>query len=134
VITVGSRRRQPGGTTGGVEAVIDKDLASALLAQRLGADALLMLTDVPAVERDWRTPAARPVARATPAELRALRFEPGSMGPKVEATCRCSEAGGRLAVIGALADAVAMLRDEAGANVVPDSGHGGAEANDAVAH
>ena len=98
----------------GVEAVVDKDLASALLAQQLGAESLLLLTDVPAVERDWGTPVATPIHDTTPAALRRLQFEAGSMRPKVEAACRFVEAGGRLAGIGALGDATKMLNGCAG--------------------
>ena len=72
----------------GVEAVVDKDLVAALLARELGADALLLLTDVAAVEAGWGTPQARPLGETTVAELRALDLEPGSMAPKVEAACR----------------------------------------------
>jgi carbamate kinase len=103
----------------GVEAVIDKDLAAALLARGLGADALLLLTDVPAVQRDWRTPVARDIPRATPDALRELSFAAGSMGPKIEAACRFAEATGGLAGIGALADAGAILRGERGTLVAP---------------
>ena len=107
------------GSLRGVEAVIDKDLSAALLARLLSADYLLMLTDVAAVERDWRTPAAQRIGHATPAELRALTFAPGSMGPKVEAACRFVEATGGTAGIGALEDAVAVPRGDAGTLVVP---------------
>jgi carbamate kinase len=98
------------GASFGVEAVIDKDLSAGLLAARLGADILLLLTDVRAVERDWGTPHARTLERTTPEELRTLSFASGSMGPKVEAACRFVEAGGERAVITSLdriADAVA---------------------------
>jgi carbamate kinase len=105
----------------GVEAVIDKDLSAALLAQLLEADALLMLTDVAAVERGWGTSEAAPIRQATPAELRTLSFASGSMAPKVEAACRFVEAGGRLAAIGALDDAAAILRGEAGTVVTVES-------------
>ena len=98
----------------GVEAVVDKDLASALLALRLGAEALLLLTDVPAVERDWGKPQAAPIHHASPSELRDLQFEAGSMGPKVEAACRFVEAGGQVAGIGALGDAAEILAGHAG--------------------
>lgn len=98
----------------GVEAVIDKDLASSLLARQLGADALLLLTDVAGVYRDFDTPRARRVDAATPAELRALGLPAGSMGPKVEAACRFVEAGGTFAAIGSLTDAPALARGEAG--------------------
>jgi carbamate kinase len=103
----------------GVEAVIDKDLAAALLARGLNADALLLLTDVPSVQSDWRTPVARDIRRATPEELRSLSFAEGSMGPKIEAACRFADATGGLAGIGALADAAAILRGERGTMIAP---------------
>jgi carbamate kinase len=101
----------------GVEAVIDKDLAAALLARDLGADALLLLTDVAAVCSAWGTARERPLAEATPSELHELEWEPGSMGPKVEAACRFAETTGSVAGIGALGDAAAILRGEAGTRV-----------------
>jgi carbamate kinase len=101
----------------GAEAVIDKDLAAALLARRLEADALLLLTDVPAVEVGWGTPEARPLGEVACSELRAIDFQPGSMGPKVEAACRFAEATGAMAGIGALGDAAAILRGERGTRV-----------------
>jgi carbamate kinase len=103
----------------GVEAVIDKDLAAALLACSLQADALLLLTDVPAVVDDRDTLNARPLGEVASAELRAIDFEPGSMGPKVEAACRFVEATGALAGIGALGDAAAILRGERGTRIRP---------------
>ncbi len=111
-------------TTGrlrGVEAVVDKDLTSAVLAEALDADFLLVLTDVPAVMRDFGTPAAAPITRTTPGELRALGLPSGSMGPKVEAASRFVELTGGVAAIGALADAAAIVRGEAG-TVVTGSG------------
>jgi len=104
----------------GVEAVIDKDLSAALLAQRLKADRLLVLTDVPHVMEGFGTPAARPIHRTTPSQLRAMDFPAGSMGPKVEAVCRFVEAGGRAAAIGNLAEAQALLHGEQGTFVTPD--------------
>jgi carbamate kinase len=98
----------------GVEAVVDKDLTASLLARQLGADALLLLTDVPAVQDGYGTPQARPIRRATPAELRARDFPAGSMGPKIEAVCRFVEATGKPAAIGQLSDAQALLDGEAG--------------------
>jgi len=109
------------GTLRGVEAVIDKDLAAELLARSLEADFLLMLTDVEAVMRDWGTPDARPIGRTTPAELRALQFANGSMGPKVEAACRFVEATGATAAIGALEDATLIVAGTAGTTVTPDA-------------
>jgi carbamate kinase len=101
----------------GVEAVIDKDRASALLARELEADAFLMLTDVTAVWDRWGDPEARAIHHAAPAALRAMTFDPGSMGPKVEAACDFAEATGGVAGIGALADAAAILRGEAGTTI-----------------
>lgn len=110
----------PLGALHGVEAVIDKDLSAQLLARQLGADFLLMLTDVPAVERGWGTERAAPIRRVRPAELDRLAFAPGSMGPKVEAARRFVEATGGRAAIGALGDAARILRGEAGTLVGPD--------------
>ena len=101
----------------GVEAVIDKDLAAALLATSLGADAVLLLTDVDGVFRGWGTDAAELVAQARPDELRALDLPAGSMKPKVEAICRFVEHGGRLGGIGSLADAEEILTGAAGTTV-----------------
>ena len=101
----------------GVEAVIDKDLAGELLARSLEADAFLMLTDVDAVMTGWGTDDARPIRRATPAELRAYEFPSGSMGPKVEAACRFVESTGGTAAIGALEDAVDIVAGRAGTTV-----------------
>jgi carbamate kinase len=98
----------------GVEAVIDKDLAAALLARELDADALLLLTDVDAIEVDHGTPDARRLRSATPGELRDLDLPAGSMGPKAEAAARFVEAGGRLAAICSLESAVAALDGRAG--------------------
>jgi carbamate kinase len=108
------------GALRGVEAVIDKDLAAELLARSLEADVLVMLTDVAAVMRGWGTQRARPIERATPAELRRMRFANGSMGPKVEAACRFVERTGGVAAIGALADASLILAGAAGTTVTPD--------------
>lgn len=109
----------PDGAVRGAEAVIDKDLAASLLAQRLGADALLLLTDVDAVYRDWNTPQAQPIREATPHELLALRFAPGSMQPKVDAACRFVQAGGGYAAIGRLEDATAIVAGTRGTLVRP---------------
>lgn len=107
------------GALRGVEAVIDKDLTAALLAEELDAEKLIVLTDVPYVERDWGTPDATPIDVATPAELRALTFAAGSMGPKIEAACRFVERTGGEAVIGSLADLGAVSRGEAGTRILP---------------
>src|SRR5512140_142750 len=78
----------------GVEAVIDKDIASALLAIDLHADALVIATDVDAVYADWGTPEQRAIRRASPTELGASEFAEGSMGPKVRAACMFAERTG----------------------------------------
>ncbi|MDI6105253.1 carbamate kinase [Actinoplanes sp. NEAU-A12] len=117
--------RDERGRLSGVEAVVDKDLATAVLAESLDADALLLLTDVPAVSRGFGGPDPRPINRATPAELRRERFAAGSMGPKVEAVCRFVELTGDLAAIGALEDAVAILTGKAGTVVTPGGDYGG---------
>lgn len=109
--------RDADGALRGVEAVIDKDLTAALLADSLGADLLLMLTDVEAVELEWGTERARPLRAADPRQLRTLDLPAGSMGPKVEAACRFVEGGGGRAAIGALADAAAIAAGEAGTQV-----------------
>ena len=101
----------------GVEAVVDKDLAAALLARSVDADALLLLTDVPAVQEEFSTSAARPIRAATAAEMRGRSFPAGSMGPKIEAACRFAEATGNPAMIGRLGDASRLLSGEAGTRV-----------------
>jgi carbamate kinase len=108
------------GTLGGVEAVIDKDLTAALLAEALGADALLLLTDVAAVETDFGNEGSVPIRHATPADMRSRDFATGSMGPKVDAACRFVERTGGTAAIGALTDALALLDGRTGTLVTPD--------------
>jgi carbamate kinase len=106
------RRRD--GSLIGVEAVIDKDLASALLAREMRANVLLVLTDVDAVYTEWGTSNARPIRRIAPRGIRRFTFAPGSMGPKVEAACAFVEQTGGVAGIGKLADAHAILTGAAG--------------------
>ena len=110
-----------------MEAVLDKDLTTALLASALNADMLLLLTDVPAVIDGYGTPHARLIGHTTPAQLRARSFPAGSMGPKVEAVCRFVEATGRPAAIGRLDDAAALLNGTAGTTITPDKTPVGAE-------
>lgn len=102
----------------GVEAVIDKDLSAALLAEALRADVLLLMTDVPGVYAEWPNPVGGVIRRASPSELRRRSFAAGSMGPKVEAACRFVEKTGGRAMIGALEDAERLLRDDTGTSVV----------------
>ena len=103
-----------GGNLRGAEVVIDKDLASALLAVQLEADMLIMATDVDAVYRFWATPQAEPIRRATPEELRQEDFNVGSMGPKVEAACRFAELAGGTAAIGSLSELKEIVDGERG--------------------
>ena len=102
------------GSLSGIEAVIDKDLASALLARELRADALLLLTDIEAIYRDWGGEEARAIRRISPQAIGEYDFAAGSMGPKVEAACEFVEQTGGIAAIGALKDVAAILRGEAG--------------------
>jgi carbamate kinase len=109
-------------TTGqvtGVEAVVDKDLTAALLAEQIGADMLLILTDVPAVWTRWPMTEGTPIESATPEQLRAYGFAAGSMGPKVEAACRFVERTGHEARIGAIDQAEEVMQGAAGTTVRP---------------
>ncbi|WP_449285521.1 carbamate kinase [Marinobacter sp. PE14] len=108
--------RRDDGSMVGIEAVIDKDAASALLARQLGADALLLLTDVEAVYRDFGTDRSTALSELTVSEARALEMPAGSMGPKLQAACDFAQAGG-ISGIGRLQDAVAILEGSAGTRV-----------------
>ena len=107
----------------GVEAVIDKDLAGAMLARELDADAYLILTDVPGVALHWGTDDERWLGTVSVEELRGHQadghFRAGSMDPKVEAVCRFVEQTGRSATIAALDQALSAWRGESGTQVVP---------------
>jgi carbamate kinase len=105
----------------GVEAVIDKDLASALLARDLRADALAIVTDVDAVYADWGTPEQRAIRRATPNALAETEFAAGSMAPKVRAACSFVAETGGLAAIGSFSDTAALLRGETGTIVTREA-------------
>ncbi len=109
--------RRDDGSMIGVEAVIDKDAASALLARQLGADALLLLTDVDAIYRDFGTDAAEPIHQLTVADATELDLPAGSMGPKLTAAAGFAQGGG-ISGIGRLEDAVAILERRAGTCVV----------------
>ncbi len=102
----------------GVEAVIDKDLASERLAVGVDADAYVMVTDVDGVYADWGTPQQHLLDTVTVDELRAMTFPAGSMGPKVEAAVRFVERTGRRAAIGALTDIEKLVDGVAGTQVV----------------
>lgn len=109
--------RAADGSLHGVEAVIDKDRSATLLATELGADALLLLTDVDALMADWGTPCARRVQEAHPDRLVPTNFAAGSMGPKVAAACEFALLTGKAAYIGALGDATAVLAGETGTRI-----------------
>lgn len=104
----------------GVEAVVDKDRASALLACEVDADQFVVATDADAVYVDWRTKDQRAIRRATPQALANYDFPAGSMGPKVEAACSFVNATGRSAFIGALDQLPPVLAGETGTAVIPD--------------
>ena len=103
----------------GVDAVIDKDLCSGLLACDLQADCLVIATDVDAVYLDWGKPTQRALGKVTPHMLAQYAFPSGSMGPKVEAACKFVLATGKRAVIGSLDRVEDMLAGQAGTEVSP---------------
>lgn len=103
----------------GVEAVIDKDFASELLAREIGADLFVMATDIDGVYADWGSPEQRRLDQVTPDELLKLPFAAGSMGPKVKAAMRFVESTGGRAAIGALGDIEMIVDGQAGTQVVP---------------
>jgi carbamate kinase len=105
----------------GVECVIDKDLATELLARELGADLYVMLTDADAVYEGWGTPQQRAIRRASPEALSAMKFAAGSMGPKVEAACRFARTTGKRAAIGELSQLSRIIAGEAGTTVASDA-------------
>jgi carbamate kinase len=105
----------------GVEAVIDKDLASALLAAQLDADVLAIVTDVDAVYSGWGTPEQEAIRLASPETLASTEFAAGSMGPKVRAACAFVEQTGRTAAIGSIHETGALIRGEAGTIVEPSA-------------
>jgi len=113
--------RNDGGLTG-IEAVIDKDAVSALLGENLGADVLLMLTDVDGVYRDFGTDQAARIETLSANDAAALDLPAGSMGPKVDAACRFANSGARWAGIGRLADAFEIVDQRAGTRISGGSG------------
>jgi carbamate kinase len=106
----------------GVEAVIDKDFASELLAEDMSADLFVMATDVDGVYLHWGRPQARRLGHVTPEELAGYEFPAGSMGPKVEAATRFAQKTGHRAAIGALDDITGIAAGTAGTNVVARAG------------
>jgi carbamate kinase len=111
----------PGRRLEGVEAVIDKDMASALLAVDLDADLFAIITDVDAAYLDWGTPAQKAIRRASPEALAGAGFAEGSMGPKVRAASAFATGTGQTAVIGSIDDIGALVRGEAGTIVTVDA-------------
>jgi carbamate kinase len=109
----------------GVDAVVDKDRVSAVLAQQLGADVLLILTNVEAVYEGWGTAAARPIRRMTVARAETLiasgAFDAGGMRPKVEAAAGFARDTGGRAIIAHLGSGPSALREEAGTTIVRDT-------------
>lgn len=106
--------RQANGSSIGIEAVIDKDKTSALLAKKLGADMLLMLTDIDAVYKDWGTPNQSPISKTTAKQISQMSFANGSMQPKVEAACNFVNVVKGKAGIGTLKDALHIIEGTAG--------------------
>ena len=109
----------PDGKLHGVEAVVDKDRAGALMARELGCDLFVMATDADAVYVGWGTKNQRAIRRAHPGALRSREFEAGSMGPKVESAIDFAETTGNRAAIGALADVGRIVAGVAGTHVTP---------------
>lgn len=107
------------GTVVGIEAVIDKDHASGLLARALNADALLLLTDVDGVYEDWGKPEQTLIWQSTAPKMRRRSFPAGSMGPKVDAACDFAEATQGFAAIGRLSDARRLVDGTAGTRITP---------------
>jgi len=101
----------------GIEAVIDKDRAGALLAVELSADLYIMATDVDGVYLDWMQPGARKIGNTTPKELEMHHFAAGSMGPKVEAACYFTAKTGNRSAIGSLNDIMDLVEGTAGTQV-----------------
>ena len=108
---------EPGRQLRGIDAVIDKDLCSELLARQIEADFFIMATDADGVFHDWGKPTAKAFRRASPKAMRNYQFPAGSMGPKVDAACHFAEATRKPAAIGALKDLPAILRGEAGTTI-----------------
>ena len=111
---------RPDGSLIGVEAVIDKDWAGALLAQEVHAEMYMILTDVNAVYSNWEQPHARAIRRASPEAIDQFTFAAGSMRPKVEAASDFVRKTKGVAVIGALEDALALLHGTAGTTITMD--------------
>lgn len=105
------------GNLQGVEAVIDKDLCSALLAENLDADLFIIATDVAATYVDWGKPTQKAIAKASPEAISQMGFAAGSMGPKVQAAVNFVKQSGKDAVIGSLSDIVEIVEGKAGTRI-----------------
>ncbi|WP_044470683.1 carbamate kinase [Mannheimia massilioguelmaensis] len=105
------------GNLHGVEAVIDKDLCSALLAENLNADLFIIATDVSATFVDWGKPTQKAIAKANPDAISKMGFAAGSMGPKVQAAINFVEQSGKDAVIGSLSDIIDIVEGKAGTRI-----------------
>jgi carbamate kinase len=115
---------EPGRKLRGIEAVIDKDFCSELLARELEADLFVMATDVEAVFQDWGKPNVRAIRSATPDEIEAHSFPAGSMGPKVAAAAHFARVTGKRAAIGSLKDLPGIIRGTAGTSISRGAGEG----------
>lgn len=111
------------GSLEGVEAVIDKDLASELLAREIEADLFIAATDADAVYLDWGTSDQRAIKTASPAALAGIDFAAGSMGPKVDAACQFVRKLGKTAAIGALADLEGIVSGQKGTQISSSASH-----------
>jgi carbamate kinase len=109
----------------GAEVVIDKDRASALLAEELDADVLVMATDVDAIYTDFGTSDQKPIGRTTPSSLEALSLPAGSMGPKAEAAISFVRRTGNRAAIGTLAELGQVIAWDRGTRIEPDAAANG---------
>ncbi|WP_273382150.1 carbamate kinase [Actinobacillus porcinus] len=105
------------GNLQGVEAVIDKDLCSALLAENLDADLFIIATDVAATYVDWGKPTQKAIAKASPEAISQMGFAAGSMGPKVQAAVNFVKQSGKDAVIGSLSDIVEIVEGKVGTRI-----------------
>lgn len=117
-------RKLDGAGMEGVEAVIDKDLCTALIAIGVQADCLIIATDVDAVYVNWGQPDQHRLEKTSPKELAQFNFASGSMGPKVEAAVNFVNATGKRAVIGPLGRIEDMLAGLAGTQICADAGVG----------
>ncbi len=117
-------RRDSEGLLHGVEAVVDKDRASRVLAEGIGADALLLLTDVDSVHTNYGHSDSKKVKFITPNEVDSFNFAEGSMAPKVESVCHFVRAGGKFGAIGSLEKAAEIMLGQSGTHIkmdVPDN-------------